>query len=154
MYNLVIRKCTSPLLQPRDRKFSNENLRPHRGSNPGPSEPVADILPSDPTGHAGLRIKLGNFLSILTLLLQKKNTVLFENFTYSTVIQILHPASDGCRLRPWLACWPASGPLYSRCFQTLTLLFQFIFRVDGHVHRCTFAKRRRLRLLIVIIVIR
>ena len=84
MYNLVIRKCTSPLLQPRDRKFSIEKLRPHRGSNPGPSEPVADILPSDPTGHAGLRIKLGNFLSILTLLLQKKNTALFENFTYST----------------------------------------------------------------------
>ena len=26
-------------------------------------------------------------------------------------------------------------------FQTLTLLFQFIFRVDGHAHRRTFAKR-------------
>ena len=59
------------------------------------------------------------------------------------VIQILRAASDGCRSRPWLACWPASGPLYSRCFQTLTLLFQFIFRVDGHAHRRTFAKRRR-----------
>ena len=59
------------------------------------------------------------------------------------VIQILRAASDGCRSRPWLACWPASGPLYSRCFQTLTLLFHFIFRVDGHTHRRTFAKQRR-----------
>ena len=59
------------------------------------------------------------------------------------VIQILRAHTDGCRSRPCLACWPASGPLYSCCFQTLPLLFQFIFRVDGHVHRRTFAKRRR-----------
>ena len=35
-----------------------------------------------------------------------------------------------------------SGPSGCRCFQTLTVLFQFIFRVDGHVHRRTFAKRK------------
>ena len=34
------------------------------------------------------------------------------------------------------------------------LLYQFIFRVDGHAHRRTFAKRRSLHLLVVIIVIR
>ena len=27
-----------------------------------------------------------------------------------------------------------------RCFQTLTVLFQLIFRVGGHAHRHTFAK--------------
>ena len=54
------------------------------------------------------------------------------------VIQILSAASDGCRSRPWLAWWPASGPLYSHCFQTLTLLFQFIFPVDGLVETLAF----------------
>ena len=54
------------------------------------------------------------------------------------VIQILRAASDGCRSRPWLVCWPASGPLYSRSFQTLTLLFQFIFPVDGHAETLAF----------------
>ena len=39
-----------------------------------------------------------------------------------------------------------------RCFQTFTVLFQFIFRVYGHVHELTFAKRKHKRLLIVIIV--
>ena len=37
----------------------------------------------------------------------------------------------------WLA-----GHRSDDCFQTLTLLFQVIFRVDGHVHRNTFAKWR------------
>ena len=37
-----------------------------------------------------------------------------------------------------LACWPASGPLYSRCFQSLTLLFQYIFPVDGHAETLAF----------------
>ena len=58
------------------------------------------------------------------------------------VIQILCAHTDGCRLRPWLAYWPVSGPTYWGCFQTLTLLFQFIFRVDGPAHRHTFAKRK------------
>ena len=62
-----------------------------------------------------------------------------DDLSIKRVIQILRAASDGCRPWPWLACWPANGPLYSRCFRTLTLLFQFIFRVDGHAHRRTFA---------------
>ena len=70
------------------------------------------------------------------------------------VIQILDVHTDCCHSRPWLACWSESGPLYSRCFQTLTQIFQFIFPVDGHVLRRTFAKWRRWHLLIVIIVIR
>ena len=41
----------------------------------------------------------------------------------------------------------------ARYFQTLTLLFQVIFQVDGHAHRRTFAKRKCWRLRIVIIVI-
>ena len=46
--HLAIRSCTSPpLLAPR-LKFSNENLLPRRGSNPGPTEPEADMLPSEP----------------------------------------------------------------------------------------------------------
>ena len=32
---------------------------------------------------------------------------------------------------------------YWRCFQTLTLLFQFSFQIVGYAHRRTFAKRRR-----------
>ena len=55
--------------------------------------------------------------------------------------RILRSASDGCRSRPWLAYSRVSGPSHCRCFQTLTVLFQFIFRVDGHMHRRTFAKR-------------
>ena len=50
------------------------------------------------------------------------------------VIQILCAHTDSCRSRPWLARCPLSGPSYWRCFQTLTLLLQVIFRVDGHVH--------------------
>ena len=37
---------------------------------------------------------------------------------------------------------PVSEPSDCRCFQTLTVLFQFIFRVDGHAQRRTFAKRK------------
>ena len=48
MYNLAIRRCTSPPLLARGWKFSNENLLPCRGSNPGPAEPEADMLPSEP----------------------------------------------------------------------------------------------------------
>ena len=33
---------------------------------------------------------------------------------------------------------PASGPLYSRSFQMLTLLFQFIFPVDGYAETLAF----------------
>ena len=53
------------------------------------------------------------------------------------VIQILRAASDGCRSRPWVAHSRVSGPSVCRCFQTLTVLFQFIFRVDGRAHRHT-----------------
>ena len=59
------------------------------------------------------------------------------------VIQILCMHTDGCRSPSWLAHLPVSGPSYWRYFQTLTLLFQVIFRVDGHVYWRTFAKRRR-----------
>ena len=47
IFNLAIRKCTSPPLQPR-----GENLLPGRGSNPGPAEPEADMLPSEPARRA------------------------------------------------------------------------------------------------------
>ena len=45
MYNLAIRKGTSPPLIARGSKSSNENLLPRRGSNPGPAEPEAHMLP-------------------------------------------------------------------------------------------------------------
>ena len=45
------------------------------------------------------------------------------------------------RSQPWLACLLASGASYWCCFQTLTLLFQFSFQVDGHAHWCIFANR-------------
>ena len=41
MYNLAIRKCTSPPLLARG-----------PGSNPGPAEPEADMLPSEPARQA------------------------------------------------------------------------------------------------------
>ena len=54
MYNLAITKCTSsPLLAPR----LNENLLPRRGSNPGPAEPEADMLPSEPVRRALFKIQ-------------------------------------------------------------------------------------------------
>ena len=50
MYNLAIRNYTSPpLVAP---SFSDENLRPRRGLNPGPAEPEEDILPSEPARRA------------------------------------------------------------------------------------------------------
>ena len=50
MYNLTIIKClSSPLVAP---SFSDENLRPRRGLNPGPAEPEEDILPSEPARRA------------------------------------------------------------------------------------------------------
>ena len=58
MYNLAIRKCTSPpLLAPR-LKILNQNLLPRRGLNPGPAEPEADMLPSEPTRRAVKSIKI------------------------------------------------------------------------------------------------
>ena len=65
------------------------------------------------------------------------NIILFKY----RVIQLLRAHTDGCRSRPWLACWPASGPLYSRCFQTLTVISVY-FPLDGHAHGRTFANRR------------
>ena len=54
------------------------------------------------------------------------------------VIQILCAHTDGCRSQPSLA--------YLRAITVTllpnTLLFQFIFRIDGHAHRRTFAKRK------------
>ena len=71
----------------------------------------------------------------------------FSNFVIYYFIyrasQILCTATDGCRSRPWLACQLPSEASYWSCSQTLTLLFQFSFRVDGHAHRHTFAMRRR-----------
>ena len=58
MYNLAIRKCTSPsLLDPR-LKFSNENLLPRWGLNPGPAVPEADMLPSEPVRQAAVETKI------------------------------------------------------------------------------------------------
>ena len=59
MYNLAIRKCTSPpLLAPR------LILLPHRGLNPGPAESEADMLPSEPAWRAAMHSlkRLENFL--------------------------------------------------------------------------------------------
>ena len=42
------------------------------------------------------------------------------------VIQKLRAHTDGYRSWLWLACWPASGSLYSRCFQTFTLLIKLV----------------------------
>ena len=39
---------------PKVEKFSNENLWPCRGSNPGPTEPETDMLPSEPAWHASV----------------------------------------------------------------------------------------------------
>ena len=52
MYNLAIRKCTSPpLLAPRSKIFKLKFTTPP-GSNPGPAEPEADMLPSEPARRA------------------------------------------------------------------------------------------------------
>ena len=71
-------------------------------------------------------------------------TIMYQlvHITYR-VFQILRAAAAGCRSRSWLVYWPISGASYWRCSQTLTLLFQFSFRVDGLAHRRTFVKRRR-----------
>ena len=52
MYNLAIIKCTSPpLLAPRLNIFKRKFTTPP-GSNPGPAEPEADMLPSEPARQA------------------------------------------------------------------------------------------------------
>ena len=56
---------------------------------------------------------------------------IYQNYTASHVLCV---ATDDCRLRPWLACRLTSMASYWRFSQTLTLLFQFSFWVDGHVH--------------------
>ena len=51
MYNLAIRKCTSPpLLAPRLK------ILPLQGSNSGPAEPEADMLPSEPARWAKSKV--------------------------------------------------------------------------------------------------
>ena len=51
-----------------------------------------------------------------------------------------------------LACLTASGASYWRYSQTVTLLFQFSFRVDGHAYRRTFGKRRRAISVVIVII--
>ena len=52
MYNLAIRKCTSPpLLAPRLKIFKLKFSTPP-GLYPGPAEPEADMLPSEPARRA------------------------------------------------------------------------------------------------------
>ena len=48
--------------------------------------------------------------------------------------QILRAATDGCRSRPSLPGWPASGSTYWHCSQTLTLLFQFYSPLSSNVY--------------------
>ena len=71
-------------------------------------------------------IKL-KMVQICIYMLNKNLSIFFRLLGIYRVIQILCAHTYGCRLRPSLACWPVSGPSDSRCFQTLTLLFQFIF---------------------------
>ena len=100
------------------------------------------------SANANIWVHLQNIIPVVCIfasLITFSNT---ESSKYYTWPQM------GCCLWPWLACWSASGPLYLCCFQTLTVLFQFIFRVDDHAHRRTFSKQKYQSLLIVIIVIR
>ena len=48
MYNLVIRKCTSPPLRALRLKIFKWKFTTWSGSNPRPAEPEADRLPSEP----------------------------------------------------------------------------------------------------------
>ena len=48
MYNIAIRKCTSPLLLASRLKIFKLKFTTPPGSNPGPAEPEADMLPSEP----------------------------------------------------------------------------------------------------------
>ena len=78
MYNLVIRMCTSsPLLAPR-LKILNENLPPRRGSNPGPAETEADMLPSEPAWRASYEI-----VTDITIWGQLWNPALFEKASHN-----------------------------------------------------------------------
>ena len=52
MYNLAIRKCTSPPLLAPWLKIFKWKFTTHRGSNPGPAEPEADMLPPEPEQRA------------------------------------------------------------------------------------------------------
>ena len=58
MNNLAIRKFTSPPFLVPKLKFSNENLWPRRGSNPGPAEQEADILPSEPGWQVAVNMEI------------------------------------------------------------------------------------------------
>ena len=63
MYNLAIRKRTSPLLlAPRLKILKLKYLLPRRGLNPGPAEPGADMLPSEPTRRVLFCTNHGNFV--------------------------------------------------------------------------------------------
>ena len=52
MYNLVIRKCTSPPLPAPRLKIFKWKFTTPQGLNPAPAEPEADILPSEPVRRA------------------------------------------------------------------------------------------------------
>ena len=50
--NHLLQALISTPPSPEVEKFSNENFLPRRGSKPGPAEPEADMLPSEPERRA------------------------------------------------------------------------------------------------------
>ena len=91
MYNLAIRECTSPpLLAPR---LKNENLLPRRGLNPGPAEPEADVLPSEPAWWTHKTMLLhGNSVEFFIVLFRKMS------FFHHFVLKI-----NVCLWSPWVS---------------------------------------------------
>ena len=90
MYNLAIRKCTfPPLLAPR---FSNENLLSRRGSNPGPAEPEADMLPSEAAWRA---IAMSDYLKTCSKMNYGLTTVETKKFVYQYSAAIKLKVPDG-----------------------------------------------------------
>ena len=79
MYNLAIRKCTSPPLEAPKLKIFKRKFTTLPGSNPRPAEPKADMLPSEPARRALYKeSKINNFTNDILMFFVQALAIVFK----------------------------------------------------------------------------
>ena len=119
MYNLVIRKCTSPPLLVQRLKIFKWKFTTPPGLNPGPAELEADMLPSESAWQA-------YFINV---------TMIFK-FTWNAWRELWHPCGIVTE-NGWTALWFIT--IITRIFQHLVLGHQIPWRAVMTIHCYVFS---------------